>query len=125
VFTETLDAPAGRRSFRRRTRRRMALGAATLAAALVVPGAAQANWYFSKYGAEQMAKEYVADHYARTYVSDLTTVCRPQGVRYDPAFKYHRWVCGWHDSSDDTSGAVLIVGSARGGAYGRVLVGAH
>jgi hypothetical protein len=107
-------------------RRTVALGATALAIAMAVPGAAQAEWFFTKAGAQRVAKDYVSDHYADTYAWDLTTLCRPQGRGYDPAYKYHRWVCFWRDSSDETSGAVLIVGSReRGAYYGRVLVGAH
>lgn len=110
----------------RRPRRAIALGAAALAIGMAVPGAAQAEWYFTKPGAQRVAKDYVADRYSDTYAGDLTTVCRPQGRSYDPTYKYHRWVCGWYDSSDDMSGAVLIVGSrGAGDYYGRVLVGAH
>jgi hypothetical protein len=116
----------GRRRRGLRSRRGVALGAAALAIGMALPGAAQAEWYFSKSGAQRVAKDYVSDRYADTYSGDLTTVCRVQGGGYDPAYKYHRWVCGWYDSSDDTSGAVLIIGSRGHGAYyGRVLVGAH
>jgi hypothetical protein len=93
---------------------------------LVPASAAHADWHLSKAGAQRIAKRYVAQHYADTYSGDLTTYCRPQGRRYDPRYVYHRWVCGWYDSSDDTSGAVLIVGSdIRGSYYGRVLSGAR
>jgi hypothetical protein len=110
----------------RRSRRTVALGATALAIGMAVPGMAQAEWYFTKSGAQRVAKDYVSDRYADTYVSDLATFCRPQGGGYDPGYKYHRWVCFWRDVSDETSGAVLIVGSStRGAYYGRVLVGAH
>jgi hypothetical protein len=125
VFTHAGDVPSTRTSGGR-TRRRIALGAAALTATLALPGAAQADWFFSKSGAERATKDYVADRYADTYAGDLTTSCRPQGRAYDPGYKYHRWVCGWYDESDDTSGAVLIVGSSSSGAYyGRVLIRAH
>jgi hypothetical protein len=115
---------SGRRPWR--SRRTAALGAAALALGMAVPGVAQAEWYFTKSGAQRIAKDYVSKHYADTYRSDLTTACRVQGGGYDPSYKYHRWVCGWYDRSDDTMGAVLIVGSSgRGAYYGRVLVGAH
>jgi hypothetical protein len=108
------------------SRRNAALGATALAMAMAVPGVAQAEWYFTKAGAQRVAKDYVSDHYADTYASDLATACRPQWGGYDPGYKYHRWVCFWQDSHDDTAGAVLIVGSReRGSYYGRVLVGAH
>ena len=124
MLTHVLDRPAAR-WFRQRIRRKIAVGTMAIAGALAIPGVAQADWYLSKYSAERMAKRYVAYHYADTYVSDLTTVCRPQGARYNPAYEYHRWVCGWYDSSDDSSGVVLIVGVSGGGASGRVLVPAH
>jgi hypothetical protein len=111
----------------RNIRRGLSVGTIAVAMAIVPAGAAQAELYFTKYGAQRVAKGYVSNRYADTYVADLTTVCRPQGRSYsDPRYKYHRWVCGWYDSSDDTSGTVLIVGSSGSGAYyGRVLVGAH
>ena len=107
--------------------RRIALGATALAMVTLPAGVAQAEWYFSKSGAQRVAKDYVSKHYADTYRSDLTTWCRPQGRQAsDPRYKYHRWVCAWADSSDHTKGVVLIVGSDSPGAYyGKVLRGAH
>jgi hypothetical protein len=93
---------------------------------LVPASAAHAEWHFTKSGAQRIAKVYVSKHYAHTYAENLTTYCRPQGRRYNPRYKYHRWVCGWYDSSDNTSGAVLIVGSdITGRYYGRVVSGAR
>jgi hypothetical protein len=106
-------------------RRWIVLGATALAMAIVPAGVAHASWYITKSGAERQAKLYVSQKYSNTYFGDLTTYCRPQGHRYaDSRYMYHRFACGWYDSSDDTSGSVLIVGS-RNGAYGKVLVGAH
>jgi hypothetical protein len=98
-----------------------------LALALLVPvTAAHAEWYFTQSGAQRIARDYVSRHYADTYYSDITAVCRPQGDRYDPTYKYHRWVCGWYDSSDGTKGAVLVAGSSGSGSYfAKVLRGAH
>jgi hypothetical protein len=98
------------------------IGAAALA---TVPSAAHAEWYFTKRGAQKVARDYVADYYSNTYYEDLVASCRPQGEsRPDPRYKYHRWVCVWYDTSDDTSGRVLVVGSDSAGAYyGRVLNG--
>jgi len=93
---------------------------------LTSTGVAHAEWFFTKAGAQRVAKDYVSKHYANTYASDLTTACRPQGHGYDPRYKYHRWVCGWYDDSDDTSGVVLIVGSTGTGSYyGKVLSAAR
>jgi hypothetical protein len=93
---------------------------------LVPASTAHAEWHFTKSGAQRIAKDYVSRHYADTYVENLTTFCRPQGRRYNPRYKYHRWVCGWYDAGDKTSGAVLIIGSdITGSYYGRVLTGAH
>jgi hypothetical protein len=74
-----------------------------------------------------MARDYVSRHYAHTYFENLTASCRPQNRRYNPAYKYHRWVCGWYDDSDRTVGVVLIVGSDTGSSayYGKVLRGAR
>jgi hypothetical protein len=97
-----------------------------LAAALLLPAAAHAEWHFTKRGAEKVAADYVSKRYADTYVEDLTTACRPQGMaKGDPRFKYHRWVCGWYDASSDMSGQVLVIGSSgRGLYYGQVMRGA-
>jgi hypothetical protein len=103
------------------------LVALTVALAVLIPAtAAHADWHLSKAGAQRIAKRYVSQHYADTLAQNLTTYCRPQGRRYDRRYVYHRWVCGWYDASDNTSGAVLIVGSDIGGSYyGRVLSGAR
>jgi hypothetical protein len=99
-----------------------------LALAVLLPvTAARAEWFYTKGGAEIMAKDFVSKHYANTYHENLLASCRPQGRRAsDPSYKYHRWVCSWVDSSDHTAGAVLIVGSDfRSTYYGKVLVGAR
>ena len=103
------------------------LALVVLSLAVLVPaGAAHAEWHFTKSGAERVAKDWVSKHYADTYAGNLTTACRPQGLQYDSRFKYHRWVCGWYDRSDQTQGTVLIVGSDRAGAYyAKVLRGAR
>jgi hypothetical protein len=111
----------------RRPWRRNLIALVTVAAALMIPAtAAQAEWHFTKRGAEKVAKDFVAKEYANTYTYNLTSLCRPQGRPYNPRYKYHRWVCAWYDSSDGTSGKVLIVGSNSPGAYyGKVLRGAR
>jgi hypothetical protein len=106
--------------------RRPWLAVVALAAALVPATAAHAEYFFASDGIQRVAKDYVSKHYANTYVSNLSTACRPQGEPYNPNYKYHRWVCGWYDRSDGTGGVVLIVGSSGAGAYyGKVLRGAH
>jgi hypothetical protein len=106
-------------------RARLVLGTTVLALAIVPVSVAHAEWYYTKSGAQKIAKEYVSNKYADTYTSNLTASCRPQGRSYtDPRYKYHRWVCLVEDSSDGTSGVVRIVGSrSRGGYYGKVLGG--
>jgi hypothetical protein len=119
VFTSKMTASV---------RTRLALGATAFAVAAIVPaGVAHAEWFYTKSGAEIMSKDYVSKHYADTYESDLTTACRPQGRRRaDPAYKYHRWICGWYDSDDKMAGSVLIVGSRdRSGYYGSIVRGSH
>jgi hypothetical protein len=106
--------------------RRAAIALGAVAAVLIPVTAAHADWYMTKRGAERATKDYVSDYYANTYAQDLTASCRPSGQRYDARYVYHRWVCGWYDRSDDTSGTVLIVGSRTPGAYyGKVLHGAR
>jgi hypothetical protein len=112
------------------SRRRIVLLVAPLLLALAVllpVTAAHAEWFYTKQGAEIMAKDFVSTHYANTYRENLLAACRPQGRRAsDPSYKYHRWVCTWVDRSDRTAGRVLIVGSDfRGTYYGKVLVGAR
>ena len=107
-------------------RRRLALCAAVVAVLLIPTSVAHADWYFTKRGAQRSARHFVSHHYANTYASDLTTSCRPSGRRYNPRYVYHRWVCGWYDSRDGTSGTVLVRGGRGSGVYyGRVLHGAH
>ena len=68
----------------------------------------------------------MSKQYADTYTYNLETACLPQGRPYNPRYKYHRWKCWWHDSSDGTSGKMLIIGSDSPGAYyGKVLRGAR
>ncbi len=112
---------------KRHGRRRRLVAAAAVLAAIAVPAtAAQADWFFTKSGAERAARHFVSHYYADTYASDLIARCRPQGRSYNPAYEYHRWVCKWADTRDGTRGEVLIVGSRAPGAYyGQVLHGAH
>ena len=110
------------------TRARLAIAATAGALAIVPASVAHADWYLTKARAQSHAKHFVSTHYADTFASDLTTYCRPQGrSRANSRYVYHRWVCGWVDSSDDTSGVVRIIGSStsRGAYYGTVIVGAH
>jgi hypothetical protein len=107
-------------------RRRLIATAAIAGASFVPATAAHAEWHFTKEGAEKLTRQYVAKHYANTYYEDLGASCDPQGERYDPRFKYHRWKCTWYDGSDDTWGEVLIVGSRPAGRYyAKVLHGAR
>jgi hypothetical protein len=108
----------------RPTRRMMMLVAPIVVALglLASTGTAQAEWHYTKGGAQKITKDFVSGHYDDTYFEDLTARCRPQGMSYDPDYKYHRWVCHWRDYSDNTAGTVLIVGSnVRGRYYWRVL----
>jgi len=100
-----------------------------LLGALALPGAAHAEWWFSKQGAERATRDAVAKRY-RAYgftVADTAASCRPQGRPYDPRYKYHRWVCGWAGPNVDgdlCSGALLITGGSGVGEYShRVLRG--
>jgi hypothetical protein len=95
----------------------------TILLALTIPATAQAEWYFSRQGAEKMARDYAARKYGYDR-ADLAAACRPQGQRRDdPAYKYHRWTCGWA-ADDGCGGQVLIVGSREKGAYyGKVTSG--
>jgi hypothetical protein len=116
------------RRWRRGVRQALAYAAVALVLVLVlVPAAAQAQYYLGTHQANAMAADFVASHYANTYVKDLSTSCRPQNARRAVAgFIYHRWTCRWWDSSDGTSGRVLILGSrGAGNYYGTVLNGAR
>jgi hypothetical protein len=97
--------------------------AAALLLSLTLSAAAHAEYYFTKGGAEKVARDFASKKYGLDQ-AELATVCRPQGEAYDPDYKYHRWVCGWSDGR--CSGAVLVTGSSDTGAYyGRTLRGAR
>lgn len=107
---------------RRVTGRVAALAIAGLC--LAVP-AAHAEYYYTKRGAEKMARDFAADEYEFDYYN-VVSACRPQGERSaDSRYKYHRWVCLWADVPSDCEGKVLIVGSSggRGAYYYKVLRG--
>lgn len=99
------------------TVRRNAKRCATLSAALLIgsSGTAHAEYYFTKSGAQRVARDAAAYHYDLDYY-DLGAACRPQGERYDPNYKYHRWVCDWWDSSG-CEGTLKIRGRRGKGAY--------
>ena len=110
-----------------RWRRAFALVVAALTLAVLPIATASANYLYTPYGGARLAMDFVSKHYANTYVSDLSADCYAQGMATLPGYKYHRLVCYWYDSSDGTSGTVLIIGSnvGPGAYYGRVLRGAH
>ena len=96
--------------------------ATALLGALTVPAAAHAEWFFTKQGAERVARDAVAKRYAAYGFTSADTVasCRTQGRAYDPRYKYHRWVCNWGSTAPDgdvCSGTLLITGSRGAGAY--------
>lgn len=103
---------------------RHALVAAATVLCLVLAESASAEYYFTRQGAEKMARDYVSKKYGYDY-SAVYTSCRPQGQRRDdPNYKYHRWVCGWVTDEDTCGGQVRIVGSrGRGAYYGLVIRG--
>ena len=100
--------------------------AATVAVALGAPAAAQAEWLYTKGGAQKLARQAAETRYGQFGVTYATAVasCRPQGQRYDPRYKYHRWVCGWADTDaagNMCGGQIVIAGSrGKGGFYHRV-----
>jgi len=103
------------------------VAAAAAVAMLGSASSAEANWWYTKSGAQRLARDYVSRHYANTYYNDLTARCHVQGGGYDRNYKYHTWICVWYDSSDDTYGEVKIKGSDAGpGAYhGSIVVGSR
>jgi hypothetical protein len=108
--------------------KRMVLITALLGA-LAVPGVAQADWFYSKRGAERVARDAVSKRYSAYgfTAGDTVASCRPQARSYDPRYKYHRWVCGWGGEAPDgdvCGGTLLITGSrGTGNYYHRVLRG--
>src|SRR4051812_4473884 len=93
VSIRTVTVPSRGRAGRR-SRRKLALGATALTLGLaVVPGAAQAEWYFTKYGAQKATQDFVADYYDNTYASDISAFCTPTGRPYNANYKYHQWTC--------------------------------
>jgi hypothetical protein len=81
---------------------------------------ASANYYYSKAGAQRLAKDYIYKKYGINRYA-VSTSCRPQGAPAAASgYLYHRWVCGWYDGS--SCGAVRIIGSSSspGAYYGSV-----
>ena len=104
-----------------RSARRVTAPVAAAAAAvslLASAGSAQANYHYTKQGAEKLAVDFVVKHYYVDY-ANVGASCRPQGAQQaDPGYKYHRWVCTWTDAGSHSYGRVLIVGSdASSGSY--------
>jgi hypothetical protein len=102
--------------------KRMVIITIVAACVMAIPGIAEAEWYFTKQGAERVARNAVAERYGDYGFTYENTVarCRPQSEAYDSTYKYHRWVCGWagkRADGDVCSGTLLIVGSNGSGRY--------
>jgi hypothetical protein len=109
--------PAGGRALRRTAT--IAAGAAL--ALLLLPAAAHAEYFFTKSGAQRVARDFASKKYNIAY-DDTAAVCyaqfqpRPDYQR----FKYHRWVCGWSDG--DCGGVVRVTGHTGAGSYASLVM---
>ena len=97
--------------------RRRAKVLAVLVAGLALaamPSIASADWFLTKGRAVQLARYEAKQKYGAVDVDGngvhYEASCRPQGEPYNPRYVYHRWVCGWADSSGCV-GTLLILGS--------------
>ena len=104
---------------------RSIVAAATTASALVFAAPASGEYYFTKTGVGKIVAYDVRDRYTGFENRRVFSSCRPQGdERYDPSFKYHRWVCGWaagalsaNGEAVTCSGQIRVIGSRGTGAY--------
>ena len=80
--------------------RRLIPAATLLALPAVAPAAANAEWYFSKAGAQSVARDAAHKRYGIEWDTSIVTG-RPQYVPYEPGYKYHRWVCRWAGTDPD------------------------
>lgn len=87
---------------------------------LFTAASAEAEYYFTKSGAQRVARDASSRHYDLDYY-DIRADCRPQGESYDPDYKYHRWVCDWWDSSG-CEGTLRVRGRRGKGAYSYVVL---
>jgi len=99
------------------------------AVALGTPHAASAEYFFSESGAEKVTRDVVFKRYGYSRYT-LGVSCRPQGRRKaDPAYTYHRWVCGWAASGENrcdgidesVGGRVLLIGRSGRGRYSYIV----
>ena len=94
------------------------------ALALLVPAAAaNASYTISKRQAELNARDAAEFKYGDLYgisFGRTSASCKPQFVRYDARYNYHRWVCGWagEDSDSDLAGGVIRITGHTGNSYG-------
>jgi hypothetical protein len=101
---------------------KLPIAAAVTVAALVLPAAASADYTISKAQAQWNARDAARALYGDSGVTfnHTSSTCRPQGVRYDRRYTYHRWVCGWAGYVGDgtyASGLLRITGHT-GDTYG-------
>ena len=92
-------------------------------ALLALPTAASASYTISKAEAQWHARDAARTLYGPSYgvtFNGTSSSCRPQGMRYDPSYNYHRWVCGWAGRDDDGEmafGLLRITGHSGGYGY--------
>jgi hypothetical protein len=121
--------PALRVSGRTATLKKSIAVAVALCALLPV-ATADARYTISKREADNMARQAAQSRYGAEYgitYADTIADCKPQYVRYNPRYAYHRWKCPWagRDSDGDiASGVLRITGHTGDGMFGHlVLVG--
>lgn len=95
------------------------------AVALTLPATATAEWAFTRYGAQKVARDAVYKRYD-VVRSSIKPYCWPQHKRsWPPATgKFHGWNCEWSASGSADiggglcTGRMLIFGEPRRGGYG-------
>jgi hypothetical protein len=86
----------------------------TAVLSLALASSASAEWFFTLHGARLATKSAVQQRYGYGYAT-ISAACRPQGVPFNPSFKYHRWVCGWAHGS--CGGVLAIRGQSPVGRF--------
>jgi hypothetical protein len=90
--------------------------------AMAVPADAKSrSYYIGKREAEADTRQAVRERYREDYgIHGILARCRPQFVRYDPDYDYHRWVCGWAgwDYDEDIAYGRLRITGQSGGYFG-------
>jgi hypothetical protein len=103
-------------------KRLLFVAALVATAVLAVPAMASASSYtISKREAQADARDAAKALYGDSYgIHRVAARCRPQFVRFDPRYDYHRWVCGWagFDYDEDLAMGRLRITGHSNDTYG-------